>query len=409
MALPVIGTFDGNATMAGAYPDIRLFAVTTGWAFSEQAGFPPPYNTSTEVGGCGPYQRYNAQRCLAWQPATQPTIIGGFSAVCFYAALALRASRGLPAGTVLGLIHASYVGTDMQTWSPPEALAACVLPPPAAAPRLGGGPTPIPTNFSSLWNAMIHPIVRFGIRGVLWNQGEANMGWGEADFGCLFQALIAAWRARWRLDFFFGFVQLGTQPVPVWPSYLSGSRLGQADALPGRSKTNRTAMAIAYDVGDHTSVHARNKTIIGARLAAGLLHVEWGIGLPANNYAPPTLASAVLGADGDVVFSFATADGRGIFLNDTRDCWQCCAQGRDHFQLVGSANGRTTYVNATVRLGPSAGGVVSTVIATPAAPGAYTEATFARGLWPQCAVFGLGTAMPAEPFRVNLTSAEQRQ
>jgi len=57
-----------------------------------------------------------------------------------------------------------------------------------------------------------------------------------------------------------------------------------------------------------------------------------------------------------------------------------------------------------VRLGPSVGGVVSSVIVTPAAPGAFTGATFARGLWPQCAVFGLGNAMPIEPFNVNLTA-----
>jgi len=313
MFLPVAATFAANETMAGAWPNIRLFAVTTGWAFSEQADFPPPYNRTTEVGACGMYQEKNEQLCLTWQRATRPTIIGGFSATCFYTAINIAAR--LPPGAVLGLVHSSYVGTDMQTWSPPEALAACSIPPPAA-PQLEGGPTPIPTNYSSLWNAMIHPIVRFGIRGVLWNQAEANMGWDEEQFRCLFEAMIAAWRARWAqpAGFFWGFVQLGTQPS-TWPAYLAGARLGQSDALPGRSRTNKTAMAVAYDVGDHTSVHARNKSAVGERLAAALLHEEWGFDLPELNWAPPALASAALGADGDVTITFSTADGRGRSFN----------------------------------------------------------------------------------------------
>ena len=176
MFLPVSGTFAANETMASSWPNIRLFAVTTGWAAEEQADFPPPYNRTTGVGSCGAYQPNNKQRCLTWQPATLPTVIGAFSATCFYTAINLAAR--LPPDSVFGLVHSSYVGTDMQTWSPPEAIAACKLPPAdaqggsiAPSEEYGGpGPTPIPTNFSSLWNAMIHPIVHYGIRGVLWNQ-----------------------------------------------------------------------------------------------------------------------------------------------------------------------------------------------------------------------------------------------
>ena len=409
MALPVSATFDANATMARAFPNIRLFEVTTGWASREQADFPPPYNKTTEVGGCGPYIQHSRLACNTWQAAVEPSIVGSASAVCFFTATHL--ADALPAGTVFGLVHASYVGTDMQTWTPPEAIAQCagVPPPPSPTPLPsyppGGHPAIIPSGYSSLWNGMIHPIVGFGIRGVLWNQGEANMGWTEAVFACLFEAQIAAWRARWGYDFFWGFVQLGTQPVPVWPSYLSGVRLGQSDALPGRSKTNRSAMAVAYDVGDHAGVHARNKTVIGQRLARALLHVEWGMDLPALDWAPPALASAVLGADGAATFTFATASGAGVFLNDTRDCWDCCARGRDDVQLFALAAGGVVreYVNTTLRLVSG-----TELVATPVAPskyGAFTGATFARALWPQCAVFGVSNYEPLQPFRVNLTAA----
>ena len=161
MFISVSMTFDANQTMAGVWPNLRLFAVTTGWAADEQADFPPPYNKTTEAGACGIFVPNSKQRCLTWQTATQPTVIGAFSATCFYTAINL--AKRLPADAIFGLVHSSFVGTDMQTWSPPEAIAECKLPPSAAPLR-----DPIPTGFSSLWNAMIHPIVHFGIRGVLW-------------------------------------------------------------------------------------------------------------------------------------------------------------------------------------------------------------------------------------------------
>ena len=401
MFLPVEGTFDGNATMAQEFPNIRLFAVTTGTAPTPASTFPRFYNT--DFGACGPWMRANEQVCLEWQPAVRPTIIGSFSATCLYTAIHL--ALALPPGTRFGLIHASYVGTAMNTWSPPEALAMC----PAAGqggPALGGR-TPIPTQNSSLFNGMIHPIIGYGLRGVLWNQGEADMGRGEADFGCRFQALIATWRARWaQPSLFWGFVQLGTQPA-ARPSYVTGARLGQSDALPGRAHTNLTAMAVTYDVGDAASVHARNKTAVGARLARALLHESWGMGYPALNWAPPALVSAVAGggAGGEVVLTFASEDGGGVLLADTHDCWECCAGGRDDVQLYAMAGGRVrAYVNTTVRLGPRNGrGVATSVVVTPVLAGSWSGVYFARGLWPQCGIFGAASLLPAEPFNRSIT------
>ena len=91
--------------------------------------------------------------------------------------------------------------------------------------------------------------------------------------------------------------------------------------------------------------------------------------------------------------------------HDTHDCWDCCGLGRDDFQVFTVSRGRYAYVNTTVRLGPSVGGVVNTVVATPATPGVYQGATFARALWPQCAVYSVGNYLPILPFAVNFTNA----
>lgn len=53
-----------------------------------------------------------------------------------------------------------------------------------------------------LFNAMVKPWTAFPIKGVIWYQGEANVGRSE-QYGDLFPALITDWRRQWRSDFPF--------------------------------------------------------------------------------------------------------------------------------------------------------------------------------------------------------------
>jgi sialate O-acetylesterase len=60
----------------------------------------------------------------------------------------------------------------------------------------------------SLYNGMVHPIIPFGIKGVIWYQGESNASRGY-QYRKLFQSMIEDWRVRWELEYFpFLFVQL---------------------------------------------------------------------------------------------------------------------------------------------------------------------------------------------------------
>jgi hypothetical protein len=58
-----------------------------------------------------------------------------------------------------------------------------------------------------LYNAMIHPLLRYRIKGVIWYQGEGNSGEGDA-YAYMFPKMIKLWRERWGYDFPFHFVQL---------------------------------------------------------------------------------------------------------------------------------------------------------------------------------------------------------
>jgi sialate O-acetylesterase len=113
-----------------------------------------------------------------------------------------------------------------------------------------------------LYNAMIHPIQGYGIRGAIWYQGESNADKPKAYIQ-LFKTLIADWRAKWKQgDFPFLFVQLASfndkDTSPNWPLL----REAQAKAL----ELPNTGMAVTMDIGDPEDIHPRNKQDVGRRL-----------------------------------------------------------------------------------------------------------------------------------------------
>ncbi|HXF09321.1 MAG TPA: sialate O-acetylesterase, partial [Desulfuromonadaceae bacterium] len=65
-----------------------------------------------------------------------------------------------------------------------------------------------------LYNAMIAPLVPFGIRGAIWYQGESNIGRAE-QYRRLFPAMITDWRTHWgEGDFPFYFTQIAPFRYP---------------------------------------------------------------------------------------------------------------------------------------------------------------------------------------------------
>lgn len=420
----VYASFDANETMAGSYPNLRLFSVAEGGSETPQRDLPLPATSGPNRTICtfGQYPVPNSQQvCNSWQVADSPTVIGAFSAACFYAALSL--SQQLTGGRVLGLVHSSVSGTAMHQWAPPEALAACDAEPPRAEGARDAVDFPMPPGItyfagnSSLFNAMINPISRFAIRGVWWDQGESDMGLPPASFSCLFQAIIESWRRRWRIgDFAWVFAQLGAQDSNAWPNYFVNTARGaQAGSLPGApaSTTNTLGMSAAYDIGDMGSpyppyhVHSRRKKELGRRLALAMEHVQYALQFPASagainlsasvNWSPPTLARVEAAGGGALRLVFATLDGAGVNLTATADAWESCASSRDTVQV--SADG-AAWVNASIALDGA-----TAVLATPVAPGTYAFLRYAPNLWPQCAVYAVGNGLPVIPFTAPVASA----
>lgn len=151
----------------------------------------------------------------------------------------------------------------------------------------GFPPAPVsPIQSSSyptvLFNAMVKPWTAFPIKGVIWYQGEANVGRSE-QYGDLFPALITDWRRQWRSNFPFYFVQLANfmeskkiQPNSEWAAL----REAQTKAL----KLDQVGMAVTIDIGWADDIHPKNKQEVGRRLA--LLALAGSYGKNVSSSAP---------------------------------------------------------------------------------------------------------------------------
>jgi len=58
-----------------------------------------------------------------------------------------------------------------------------------------------------LFNAMINPLIPYSVKGVIWYQGESNVGRAE-QYQRLFPTMIKDWRTHWKSNFPFYFVQI---------------------------------------------------------------------------------------------------------------------------------------------------------------------------------------------------------
>ena len=121
---------------------------------------------------------------------------------------------------------------------------------------------------TGLYNAMINPLIHYPVSGILWYQGESNVG--NADqYDDLIKSMITDWRKKWNdKDLPFIAVQLANYlaalPQPT-DSDWAVLRESQASIL----DLKNTALAVAIDVGEWNDIHPLNKQAVGHRLALG--------------------------------------------------------------------------------------------------------------------------------------------
>lgn len=136
-------------------------------------------------------------------------------------------------------------------------------------PRWGEG---IANTPSILFNNRIAPLIPYGIRGVIWYQGESNIT-DHYLYRRFLTAMIQDWRRAWGAGPFpFLQVQLanflapsGTPQESIWAA-LREAQLEVFTSLPA------TGLAVAIDLGQADNIHPFRKREVGDRLARYALH-----------------------------------------------------------------------------------------------------------------------------------------
>ncbi len=246
---------------AANHPTIRLYNVQ---------GHPKSYLPRDECNG-------------AWAACT-PKSVAGFSAVGFYFGRRLSQELKVP----IGLVGSNWGGTRIEPWTSPDGFASVpqlkdVL---AKANQLAAdqkkaeseGNKKFKINHrdpTAIYNAMIHPLVPFAMRGGIWYQGESNGGEG-ITYHYKKQALINGWRKLFNPDLAFYWVQLAdfrqSNNKPEGGDGWAKLRDAQRTSL----QIPNTGMAVIHDIGNAKDIHPKNKQDVGWRLAQWALHQNYG-------------------------------------------------------------------------------------------------------------------------------------
>lgn len=167
-------------------------------------------------------------------------------------------------------------------------------------------------EYSTLYNAMIAPLVPYAIRGVIWYQGESNVT-RAAQYRTSFPLLIADWRQQWRRgDFPFYYVQIApfdyrafspAADAAKWPHPSAELREAQRQSL----SVPNTGMIVTTDITQNVrDIHPANKQDVGARLALWALAKVYDKG--SLEYSGPLFRSMKIEGD-SIRISFDHAAG----------------------------------------------------------------------------------------------------
>lgn len=201
-----------------------------------------------------------------WKACT-PETMKYFSAIGYFFAEKLQKElKNIP----IGIINSSWGGSPAEIWIPEDFIAKDPVLATAAA-KLSPMPWS-PTEPGKTYNAMIYPLVGYKVAGVLWYQGESNVG--SAVYDKTLGGLIRSWREAWKDDFPFYFVQIA--PFKYDNDDYSGVVVRDAQRKVVQA-VPKTGMVAINDISTTDDIHPRNKRPVAERLADLALKEVYGL------------------------------------------------------------------------------------------------------------------------------------
>ena len=237
-------------------------------------------------------------------------------------------------------------------------------------------------GLSTMYNAMVAPLGAYGLRGVLWYQGESNTGEARS-YRSLLAGLMADWRRQFGADLPFLIVQLPNfGPPSATPAESGWADVREAERLAAANDPH-AGLAVTIDVGEPHNLHPTNKQDVAKRLVQAARHVIFGEPVPPSG---PTAVSATRSVDGIAVEFTGIERGLVSYSHATPI----------GFELCGDSPGSCQFATARVE--------GSRVLLS--VPGGGPPPARVRYCWgdsPVCTLFD-GSGLPAGPFELSVTA-----
>jgi len=244
------------------------------------------------------------------------------------------------------------------------------------------------------YNAMIAPVLKYPLKGVIWYQGESNDG-APHEYAALFKLMIKDWREKNGNDELpFLFVQLpvfgevsGNDESSAWAVL----REAQKDAL----SLPATGMAAALDLGEWNDLHPLNKKDVGERLFAAAEKTVF----KAQNSSPGPVLRSCERRGGKLLLCFDNAGGgltvRGCGAGGGKADGGAAGAGAGVLHIGVSDNGRIVRIPAVIES-------VGTVSADISALENPQKVLYAWADNPEDRQLYNAEGLPALPFKINI-------
>ncbi len=199
---------------------------------------------------------YPQQTCNASWTVCTPETMRETSAVGYFFAREIQQKLNVP----VGIIVSAWGGTPAEVWIEKSRIENN---PELSKAKYSDHFDWWPGTPGTLYNSMIAPFVPYGIAGAIWYQGESNCG-NYPVYSQLMKTLIENWRADFKKDFPFYFVQIAPY---TYGENGTSEYLREQQELASKTIPN-TGMVVITDLVDNIKdIHPKNKLDVGKRLA----------------------------------------------------------------------------------------------------------------------------------------------
>ena len=169
------------------------------------------------------------------------------------------------------IINCSWGGSSVEGWLPEDILKGY--------PDIDLNKTDYDYEFQKpmiMYNGMLKPLQKYTIKGVIWYQGESNVGKHDT-YPQRLATMVDLWRAEWNLgELPFYFVEIAPYHYGggIAAALLRESQFKAQSLIPNSGMISTNDLVEDYELHN---IHPKNKKDIGQRLAFMALNRTYGI------------------------------------------------------------------------------------------------------------------------------------